>query len=78
MTDGEQYDKVCSPRFDRLEHLNEEQDRRVREIHSVVTNGLKERVYEHSERIKALDNRLWLLLSGIGVSIALQIVFQVI
>lgn len=78
MTDSEQYEKVCSPRFDRLEHLNEEQDQRVREIHAVVTNGLRDRVYENSEKIKGLDNRLWLLLSGLGLSIALQIIFQVI
>jgi len=51
---------------------------KLNEIHSVVTNGLRDKTSDNYERIKALDNRLWVLLSGVTISIGLQVVFYLV
>lgn len=73
-----QYDKICKPKFDELDNDAKDTKQTVHTIHRIVSNGLQDKVKENNERIKALDNRVWLLMTGVFLSIALQILFQVV
>lgn len=77
MNSEQQYKIVCEPRLNRVESLAERQDKKINEMHAIITNGLTNRVKENHERLNRFDNRLWVLLSGVGLSIALQIMFFV-
>ena len=74
----EHYERICKPRFDKVEENAKENNEKTHEIHRIVTNGLVQRVNDNYERIKSLDNRLWALLTGVSLSIGLQIVFYLL
>jgi hypothetical protein len=73
-----QYDEICKPRLDKMEATLDKTNELVHQIHSVVNNGLKEKTKENNNRIKSLDNRLWLLLTGVVLGIITQIVIGLI
>jgi len=74
----EQYDRICKPRLDNMEDEIRENHTKINDIHRVVMNGLRDKTSDNHDRIKALDNRLWVLLSGVTVSIGLQVVFYMV
>ena len=74
----EQYDKYCKDEFNKQTQRVDKIDSKVDEMHAVVTNGLKDKVKENNDRIKALDGRLWGLMGGIILSVALQVVFKLL
>ena len=74
----EQYEKVCKDRFIKIENQTDRIETVVNQMNATLNNGVKEKSMENNERIKALDNRLWVLMSGVFLSIALQVLFQVV
>lgn len=74
----EQYEKYCKQQFEKADGRVDKIDNKVDEIHAIVTNGLKDKVKENNDRIKSLDNRIWFLMTGVVLSVGLQILFRVI
>jgi len=68
----------CKPRLDKLESEYDTIDGKVDTIIAIVTNGLKDSVQDTKEQVKKIDNRVWLLLAGVIVSIGMQVLFKVI
>lgn len=75
---NEQYTSVCGPRFKKAEDKLEDLDKKVDEIHSVVTNGLRENVGEIKERMHALESRMWVMMGTITFGLLASIVLQLV
>ena len=78
MTEWEQWRDYCKPTMDNMKKDHKELTDKVNDIHSIVMNGLKDSVQNNKEQIKALDRKIWYIMSGVVVSILLQILLRVL
>jgi len=74
----DRWTEYCKPAMDDMRKDHQKLKDKVDDIHTIVTNGLQNNVKANREDIKALDNKVWYIMSGVIVSILLQIVLRLL